>query len=34
MMAGAEWEKLWDRLNDFYAVLVSQLAARNNWLWS
>lgn len=28
------WEDLWDRLNDFYAVLVSRLAARNDRLWS
>jgi hypothetical protein len=34
MMADLAWEELWDRLNDFYAVLVSQLAACNNRLWS
>jgi hypothetical protein len=28
------WEELWDRLNDFYAVLVGQLAACNGRLWS
>jgi hypothetical protein len=34
MAAEPGWEDLWDRLNDFYAVLVSQLAARNDRLWS
>ena len=29
MTAGPVWEELWDRLNDFYAVLVGQLAACN-----
>lgn len=34
MTAGPAWEELWDRLNDFYAVLVSQLTACNDRLWS
>lgn len=34
MTAEPAWEELWDRLNDFYAVLVSQLAACNDRLWS
>jgi len=34
-MAGEPaWEELWDRLNDFYAVLARQLAACNDRLWS
>jgi hypothetical protein len=34
MAAEPGWEELWERLNDFYAVLVSQLAACNERLWS
>jgi len=34
MTAESVWEELWDRLNDFYAVLVSHLRARNERLWS
>ena len=32
MTAGLVWEELWDGLNDFYVVLVSQLAACNERL--
>ena len=28
------WEELWDRLNPFYSILVSQLTAQNERLWS
>lgn len=34
MTAELGWEDLWDRLNDFYAVLVRQLATCNERLWS
>jgi hypothetical protein len=34
MTAESGWDELWDRLNDFYAILVSQLAACNGRLWS
>jgi hypothetical protein len=34
MTAEPGWEELWDRLNDFYAVLVGELVACNERLWS
>jgi hypothetical protein len=34
MTTGPVWDELWDRLNDFYRVLASQLAACNERLSS
>jgi len=34
MTAEPVWEELWDRLNDFFVVLVSELVSCNERLWS
>jgi hypothetical protein len=33
-MVNTSWEDLWDRLNEFYTNLVSQLKVKNVRLWS
>jgi hypothetical protein len=33
-MTESVWEELWDRLNDFYTVLISQHRASNPRLWA